>query len=122
MFTKQVIKLAKPCYEAIKIIAKSVGKVWKWEPEWGEFCIDSNKRIVLIWDIFPDAPIISVVPAPQANITPYNQQVKDCIPILHWEKIEQILEGLGYEIEIDRIPRKLAVMRAVLKLAKEVEK
>ena len=27
-----------------------------------------------------------------------NANIKDCIPILHWERIEELLEGWGYEI------------------------
>ena len=63
-------------YEAIKKISK--GK-WEWEPQVGE------------WYISP-MDIIHLIPERQELSKDYQ---KLCIPLLHWERIEEILEGIG---------------------------
>ena len=77
MFTKEAQELAKPTTEAVKKISK--GK-WHWKPEVGEQFLKSGNELDLIIN--------------------KNQKVwpKD-IPLLHWERIEQIVEGMGYEVK-----------------------
>lgn len=91
-FTKEAQELAKPCCEAIKKISK--GK-WEWRPRYRDACL--RKRgypgicTVLIYD-----PL-----GGQVKITRGFGRAKwvpadDIIPLLHWEKIEEILEGMGW--------------------------
>ena len=129
MFTKEEQALAKPCHEAIKKISK--GK-WEWEPEIGEWAISEEYTFLII--------------GAHDNIVEYNfgyYPQKDCVPLLHWERIEEILALFGYELimlgtgyyadfacgiqqddkemikRIEAPTRQLAVMRAVIELGKE---
>lgn len=108
------------------------GKVgWKWTPEVGEFYLDANGDV---WCIADEEIVNYLVLYPKGNI-----------PILPWERIEEILEGVGYELYIyesegsckadntydvfvngnfygNAKSRQEAVMLAVDKLRKEIEK
>ena len=125
-FSKE--ELAKSCYEAIKKIARNVerrcpkcegvgkviryapqevvsqvvcstcngtGKVkgkWKWEPEKWELVIYKGEVDVITGH--SKSPIhihLSSVPG---------ICTKELIPLLHWERIEQILEGMGYYMSL----------------------
>lgn len=122
MFSEEAITLAKPCYEAIKKISKrginpmtgallTIPK-WEWEPEVGERCIYSPNRkiyagqavgkIGLVWPhdaSFYNNKKIEVIFGDGLSLY---TKIDEFIPLLHWEKIEEILEGMRYEIRIDR--------------------
>lgn len=100
MFNKEEIALAKPTVEAIKKISRnyynSVSKLpggglseteWEWEPEVGEFYITPENEI---WCIGDDLDREDTIIAKDLN--------KKYIPLLHWERIEEILEGMGYSM------------------------
>ena len=164
MFTKEAQELAKPCYEAIKKIAerkecptcvgyggtdlvkmpglcatmgkcptcKGTGKV-KWEGELeprDEFiATDGSSRFV-----------VSTCSGGVRDDYGYHWSTKLITPLLEWQKIEEILEGMGYDLLIgkheriygasvfqgkkclsigDGKSRQPAVMRAVIELGKE---
>jgi len=146
MFTKTEIELAKPTYEAIKKIARAKRKKWEWKPEVGEWCIDEN-NIMLI------AEVDYITDDPENWYQIANGSYNWCtgsmyvIPLLHWEKLEKIMEGLGCELDLKdfrgsysyfsarfwqngvyaTIPeigktRQEAVMRAIIKLGEETKK
>lgn len=95
MFTKEAQELAKPCYEAIKKISK--GK-WEWKPEVGEWCIGGlyNPHLIVA---LADKYIFTIT----WGITfAFKQKAENYIPLLHWERIEEILEGMGYEVQITK--------------------
>jgi len=92
MFSEEVVELAPKVYEVLKKLG------WEWEPEEGEWFV-SNGRTFLI------------VKKRKKGITYYHDYygiaenlfriaIEDVIPILHWEKIKKILEGLGYSIAL----------------------
>jgi len=91
MFTKKEIDLAEKTVEAIKQIAEKQGKEWEWMPVIGEQCLFESKPS-LITDALPD----------YVYLNSGNNWIskKDVIPLLHWEKIEEILEGMGYWLRI----------------------
>ena len=94
MFTKETQELAKPCVEAIKKISK--GK-WEWEPEWGDNFILQNAlcifhytekdRVYFVVDTWKEL---------QDRPSGYFDDVS--VSLLHWERIEEILEGMGYDV------------------------
>jgi len=126
-----VVKLAKPCYEAIKKISK--GK-WEWEPEKWQGVIYRGKVDLVLHVLTP----IYVDLLSKSGVF-----IKDLIPLLHWERIRKILKQCGYSFSItsgasggeitvyanigtDRVYAKyhnndlqLEVMRAVIELGKE---
>jgi len=150
MFTKAEINLALSTYEAIKKIAKREGKEWEWNPEIGEWCLIKKKWgttlknvvgiIVLVNEDKNIVRVEAVVETDSIFFSGWYRQ-KDLIPILHWEKLEEILEGLGYMVdirleqgnficEVDGYEywadgkgktRQEAMMRAVIKLSKETK-
>jgi len=98
-FTKEAIALTPKTIEAIKKISK--GK-WEWKPEVGEWCIVKDKqvgrkgwndRIGLITEVFPSIGTIKL----ETGLT-YITDIS--IPLLHWERIEKILEGMGYRLTV----------------------
>jgi len=139
--TKGVIELVLPTYKALKKIIPG----WEWVPERGEFAIRKQpstlKPYLIEYEGFFEGCI---------ETCNYGLVAKDnIIPILDWERIEEILEGVGYELEFrtgHRVDgkkgdknylcwlnigkkvyatefgetRQLAVMRAVVRLGKEV--
>ena len=102
MFSKEAIKLAKPCYEAIKKISK--GK-WEWKPEVGEQFIGVHGMPIVIAGII-DVPLIFGTENRRLQYLSMDKVreifVKDVIPLLHWERIEEILEGMGYGLLLKR--------------------
>jgi len=151
MFTKEEIALAKATVEAIKKISK--GK-WEGKPEVGEWCIyKKNNEIALIVFHWPKTESNKYetleVAFPLGTNRGIEEFADEFIPLLHWERIEEILEGMGvgYEVKIDKWQgferegqnfrvsirqngvlmvgthrtktRQLAVMRAVIELVKE---
>jgi len=97
MFTKTKIELAKPCVEAIKKIAKAKGKKWEWEPERGEWFI-YKKRIYLLTDIREKGKFLGHFV--YDDTYGLHREIGEVTPLLHWEKLEKIMEGLGYSIHI----------------------
>lgn len=136
MFTKEEIALAKDTVEAIKKISK--GK-WEWEPEVGEFVIIYG-QVVLVKSVWPEALHYGI--SLEYGLHGIEGYAKDYIPLLHWERIEKILEGMGYELDVFKSikehlfvcsvhrnskivlvvrakSRQLAVTQAVIELGKE---
>lgn len=113
MFSEEAIKLAIPWHEAIKKIAekqkcpecsgegwigrrtseqsipytcpkcKGTGKgKWEWEPKATDWVLFRGQARILM-------------------DTPKSAQRNEFIPLLHWERIEEILKGMGYKTELD---------------------
>jgi len=156
MFTKEVIELAKPCVEAIKKISKAKGKEWKWKPEVGEWCLWKKHPHLVLEPEGQDNWF--TIYADKVDKMDYDEPyyyrlvvpIKRCIPFLHWEKLEKIMEGLGYELRLDKRgdppnvafdaglgkigepifasqliqapTRQEAVMRAIIRLGEGIEK
>ncbi|NVM22873.1 MAG: hypothetical protein HWN68_13960 [Desulfobacterales bacterium] len=137
MFSKEEIKLVKPCYEAIKKISK--GK-WEWKPEVGEWCMEDENMYLIkgFYDFFKEG--IGLCNIDTGEIF-YTEKIEKYTPFLHWEKLEGILEGMGYIISFFNNPevawacqvwkddkqvlvvdacktRQEAVMRAVIEVVK----
>jgi len=69
------------------------GKIgWKWEPKPGEWCVLWDKA-VLIYRTYDDKVIV--------NLGQPEHRAKNVIPILHWEEIERVLEGVGYYLKLN---------------------
>lgn len=115
----EVKPLVSPCYKAIKAIAgerkcphckgsglsvncpkcSGTGKVeWKWEPEVGEW--------YLCYCPGHELPCICLIKDEQKveKIKIGNRPYDNVIPILHRERIEEILEEMGYSFSIDEAP------------------
>ena len=68
------------------------GKVgWKWEPKVGEWFLTETPKLEL-WLLEKNYWIEE-----SGRITGFRK----VIPILHWEEIERVLEGVGYKTELD---------------------
>lgn len=98
MFTKEEIALAKPVYEALRKLG------WEWKPEWLDpLLFTYGKYSEVYWFKCPDLSerfkgwIYTLTK--DIEETALHIPQKDCIPLLHWEKIEGILEEFGYEVE-----------------------
>lgn len=95
MFSREEIALAPKVDEAIKKIAEKAGKTWEWEPKRGEFAQIGMGMIVLVdrdglfENKFVDTSNMGII------------EINRLIPFLHWERIERILEGMGYETELN---------------------
>jgi len=84
MLTKETKELEKPCYEAIKKISK--GK-WEWKPEKWEMVVYENKVDVITGH--SRSPVhVHLSSKPGVHI-------KDLLPLLHWERIREIMLYLG---------------------------
>jgi len=123
------------------------GKVkgkWEWEPKMGEWCRFDNISH-LIKGVSNNPQIIDLHPGyRQCDQTKYDPPASDVTPLLPWERIEKILEEMGYWLKTERLPfngcramtgnlpkhyqverwingrtRQEAVMRAVIELGKE---
>lgn len=114
---------------------KGTGKVggWNWEEKVGE------------WFLYPknllgDMQLVTSVELYHLHAWGEDFEIsfKGLIPILHWEEIERVLEGMGYSVsvyrdccsiskgntplvEADGKSRQEAVMRAVIKLGEEIK-
>ena len=155
MFSKEEVALAKPYYEAIKKISKRginpmtgaplTVPEWEWHSRTGEFAITKeNRDILLVTHLLA----VAYWQSPGFEFVNLRTNEKgslpdcDCIPLLHWERIEHLLEGMGYELDVFKSvkehlfvcsvhrnskivlvvrakSRQLAVMRAVIELRKE---
>jgi len=159
MFSKETQALVPKVYEAIKKIAEKAGKKclkcegtgneddfggcrwcngtgkvkgeWEWEPErWQQVVYRGKVNLIraVLTPIYVDL------------LSKRGVFIKDLIPLLHWERIEEILEGMGYALSVlkyegyvkcyihqkddllvteQRKTRQEAVMRAVIELGKE---
>jgi len=92
MFTKEVIKIVKPCDKALKKLG------WKWRPKEGEWGLTDYGEVVLIYTNTDEkskenCPLLANTKAYGITscIGPEYHEVG--IPILHWEKIKEIVEG-----------------------------
>jgi len=110
MFTKEAIALAKDSVEAIKKISK--GK-WEWKPEVGGWALrpsrhpqDNVGNIGIITQSY--GRIIEFTPTDTTHKS-ITEALTGLIPILHWEKLEQILEGMGYYIKVSRLSCKICL-------------
>ena len=109
MLTKEEIALVAPWNEAMKKISK--GK-WEWEPEEGNVFEykwqEINGQYKRVWhkkvEVVPfefqtwtdeDGRYMAFGEPPNYK-TRRHYFLPNCIPLLHWEKIEEILEGMGY--------------------------
>lgn len=81
----EVVKLAKPNNTVLEKLG------WKWKAEIGEWCIDTAGELRLISRLDVDG-------SPQRNTWHGYEYIDEPIPILHWEEIERVLEGMGYYI------------------------
>jgi len=98
MFTKEAQELASKVYEAIKKISK--GK-WEWEPKagGGEWCIYNKKPHLIV-----GVGVGNDLWLRKSGIMCYMfepDKRKKIIPLLHWERIEEILEGMGYRVYME---------------------
>lgn len=155
MFTKTEIELAKPCVEAIKKISKAKGKKWEWKPETGDWCIvlGYSNAVGLIGLIEKDINVSGLayvecnVFIPKFEDNDWYEREK-LVPLLHWEKLEKIMEDLEYELSVYKVANTLdahecfrceiweednilcayeeadtrqeAVMRAIIRLGEEI--
>ena len=90
MFTEKEIILAPKVYEVLKKLG------WEWIPEEGEWCLETEiyyKYLILAYYKKGEEILIWKKGSGKrwAEKTEY-------LPILHWEKIEEILIKFGYEI------------------------
>jgi len=149
MFTKTEIELAPKVYEALKKIAEKQGKKWEWEPEIGDwFLLNDYPYVVagVLW--YTIANKVDNEPQPDDAIsvvyvkshTIQTEAHDNVIPLPHWEKLEEIMEGLGYILQgpfkdkscfvarfgvkgwAEGKSRQEAVMRAIIKLGEEIGK
>jgi len=127
-FTKEVIALTPKVNEAIKKIAgkmerrcrrcegigykkgnpthkcsacNGTGKVkgkWEWKPEVGEcfsFGWKDIRKLIII-------PVKFYLEEDNICFDDYVFPISHCIPLLHWERIEEILEGMEYRIYTEK--------------------
>jgi len=151
-FTKEVIALTPKVNEAIKKIAgkmerrcrrcegigykkgnpthkcsacNGTGKVkgkWEWKPEVGEcfsFGWKDIRKLIII-------PVKFYLEEDNICFDDYVFPISHCIPLLHWERIEEILEGMGYYLKITKYdewgnPLKMCVAEIWLKGHSSVE-
>ena len=101
MFTKEEIELAPKVYEVLK------GMGWKWEPKEGDWALTDTGEAVLIYKNMDEK---SKENCPFLANTTSSYGITSCIgpefhevgiPILHWERIEEILEKRGYDLYVD---------------------
>lgn len=107
-FTKEAQELAKDSIEAIKKISK--GK-WEWEPEVGDWIIEKkpehtirfgNKEkksiphLIISIASYDTGNTLHVI----TNASAVRVDEPNATPLLHWERIEEILEGIGYYMSL----------------------
>jgi len=106
MFSKEAVKLTKSLVEAIKKIAekREGGKKWRWEPETGElFALpdyEYNPHHLGIYLYSSDNFTYYYFLPRKEIITTQNGYFEYCVPFLHWERIERILEEMGYYLSV----------------------
>ena len=75
------------------ILCNGTGKVkWKWKPKVGEWYLTPDDEVRCIGDELDLESIPIVVDLNPAYI-----------PILHWEEIERVLEGVGYYVDTRKL-------------------
>lgn len=116
------------------------GKVkgeWKWEPERGEFALRQPLSEV---DLITRILSHGILRLSSEEGCTFDEPAHKFIPILHWERIEEILEGMDYGIEFDpdhrgctltggngiqvykkAKSRQQAIMQSVIALGKELK-
>lgn len=102
-FGKICIGPAKIDYRKCKN-CNGTGKVkgeWEWKPEVGEYCIYRPNspyfnKLELITGINKEKRKLLL----SHSIDSY--PMDECIPLLHWEKLEEILEEMGYVIDLGK--------------------
>lgn len=73
------------------------GKVkWKWEPKWGDLCIWEGK-LAMVNELKKDS-WVEILPRPSSTTT--LTPLGSLIPLLYWERLEKILEELGFGMDI----------------------
>ena len=143
MFTEEEIKLAPKTYWALKKIAWVNGKnfyIWDYI---SDMVVFYDNSYWFVWFVDPAQERIRLGGAPWRESI--QADVNKCVPLLHWEKLEEILEDWGYTLLVgadheNRVnyyativsmglcitkygkTRQEAVMRAIIKLGEEVEK
>jgi len=96
MFTKKQIELA----SKVNKILEKLG--WEWEPERGEWCLVKDEIEI---GVFKPHLISMVHGESLYSYEAWRQNhwyISEVIPILHWERLERILEEMGYWPEITR--------------------
>jgi len=139
MFTQEKIKLAKPTYEAIKKIAKTKGKKWEWRPRVGEWFL-FDRRIRLVCNVNVELRLLFYPEYIDTGFIVKSVHQRKVIPFFHWEKLEEIVEGLGYILQgpfankscfvarfgvkgwAEGKTRQEVVMRAIIELGEEIVK
>lgn len=82
--------------EFVKDLAKSNNEVleklgWKWSPKFGEYVIWLNQIWIVVKRMQNTLHLIR-------DDNEGGGALENCIPILHWEEIQRILEDIGYII------------------------
>jgi len=154
MFTKTEIELAPKTIEAIKKISKAKGKDWEWKPEVGDWIVEKEtKQVGIITEYSKKLQEVCYMLLDKNKKFPPGTEVigcpvEDIMSLYHWEKLEKIMNSLGYYLtlepvdiynsgfravfweklsEEDELPnspvcktRQEAVMRAIIKLGEEI--
>ena len=149
MFTKEAEVLTKPYYEAIKKISKGKWKWKPKPRDYflnptGTICIIAKNGETTDYSWYNN----HIMQHNLTFHNPKKIKLEDCIPLLPWERIEKVIKQAGYDEELYDMTeedgeyiyviwlgdcseenatsfegrgksRQLAVMRAVIKLAKE---
>lgn len=134
MFRKVEQELGIKIPDALK---KLSGGKWEWIPEWGDWVVHNHKARIVI-GINPNWITLATGNEEQAGVLK-----SSCTPLLHWEKLEEIMYQLGFTMENPTFlsvwkthfsdqsgtkyregygkTRQEAVQKAVIALAKEKE-
>lgn len=108
MFTKTEIELAPKTIEAVKKISKAKGKEWEWKPEVGDWIVEKeSKQVGIITEYSKKLQEVCYMLLDKNKKFPPGAEVigcpvEDIMPLYHWEKLEKIMEGLGYELRLDK--------------------
>lgn len=100
---KKVIEVIEKISRKIKLGTRIKVEKWKWKPEWLDPLMFQNR---LYWfkssdesDRFKGWIFILSEGVEEAAL---HVPQKDCVPILGWQRIEEILERLGYYVRVLR--------------------
>jgi len=105
MFTKTEKKLAPEVYRAIKRIAQAKGKEWEWEPEIGDFFLIGKEMGIVVdedWVSLHTFKGIYIEPKEKRGVVNIFY-IEKVVPVLHWEKLEKIMNSLGYCLILELI-------------------
>jgi len=99
------INEARKLIQAVKTIARVRGKEWRWEPRVGEWCWwqPISRRLQKRYRL-GETFLITLAGDDKVKlgIGIIWAKVCECIPLLHWEELESILEEMGYWLEIGK--------------------